>query len=116
MEHKTVKFSDIIAAIGDRSDWLKLDCAGIFLDADCEVLYFWYDHFDPRINRKFLQYVIERHDYETFREWYDRFVDEPLTYFPSTASIFINDDLVGEVVILSKGTFDLITFNEAECG
>lgn len=40
----------------------------------------------------------------------------PIIYLPDTITVFGKDLIVGYISVLDKNNFDLITWNEYECG
>ena len=87
------------------------------------VNYYWYDHLLLRENgdAEKVQKAIKEHDFDTFMKFYLKYTNitsegEDIVFFPEYASIYINDDYVGEYYILSEYGFNQITDSEFECG
>lgn len=83
------------------------------------VVYLWYDHCELRSNgdAKKVQDAIKSHDFEAFMEIKKKYQKKNgLTYFPETAFVFFNDEIVGEIEITKKDGFMLIDESDYECG
>lgn len=127
-----MRLKDIFNASGGHINWInfnfKWEVAGdgtivpfmepnINMDSEVNVHYQWFWHFNEKLDTKEIWNAIKDHDYETFRKWYDMYVYDNLTYFPSEAAIFMGDECVGFVcVVYSPETFALITSQDYECG
>lgn len=79
------------------------------------IIYLWYHHFNPKINEKKIETIINNHDWETFKRWLEWQKTQDLLYFPETAPVFINEKYYGELLI-NEENFNLITDNDYECG
>lgn len=92
------------------------------INLDCEIGYFWYDHFILRENGdvEIVQRAIEEGDYDTFMEMYNKYEHQEKYnfwhFFPDEASLLVNDTVIGYIYITKPEGFKLITFNEYECG
>lgn len=78
--------------------------------------YYWYHHGAMSEEElKNIGEIIRNHDYEEFVKVYTKWNnnDEGLIYFPLH---FHNDDFTKEYCVLNKKDFELITYNEYECG
>ena len=87
----------------------------IYLESDdyqYEVYYFWYHHmcFSSQ-ERNLIRKAIQNGDYDTFHEYYVRYGN---AFFPDTASIFSDHEIIGRVTIDNPAGFALITYNECE--
>lgn len=127
-----MKLKDIINAAGHRLDWINFHWdwniddnediipvtpININMDSEISIHYQWFHHFDQTLNRDEAWNAIKEHDYETFYKWYKMFEDDQWVYFPSKASIFIDDECIGEVcIVYDPRVFSLITDQDCECG
>lgn len=85
---------------------------------DIRIIYFWYHHLNPEVDKKEIVKAINNHDWKTFKKWLKWQEEQNVKgfiYFPDSASVYINDDYYGEVLI-NEQTFDLIMDNDCECG
>ena len=128
-----MKFKDILCAVGERTDWIKI-CAdwslddscqitmslptNITLDSEVDVHYQWFWHCDPEIDTSEIYNAIETHDYATFTKWFEILESKfPLVYLPDYAEMWVDDKYIGSVyVTFNKQTFQLITSQDHECG
>lgn len=126
-----MKMLDVISAVGERMDWIKIDSSWeiddggqiilkvpeVCLDDEVDVVYYWYDHLMPDEKRKKIQKAINNHDFKTFKKYEEEYEGCGMTYFPSSAFIYKGDEAIGSVcVVWSEDTFSLINFSESECG
>ena len=83
-------------------------------DYEYEVCYFWFHHmcFNSR-EKELISKAIQNGDYDTFHEYYASFGN---AFFPETASIFFNNEIIGRIKVDNPAGFALITYNECECG
>lgn len=98
------------------------------LNENCQVIYCWYDHLILRENgdAKIVQQAIADGDYDTFIKMYKKYPDKTvinelgqqyyIVYFPSTAEIWYNDEIIGSLDITNEIGFSMITSSEYECG
>lgn len=98
------------------------------LNPDCSVIYFWYDHLVLRKNgdAEKVTKAINDGDYDTFMKFYHKYPsfktyyedlgECEVYYFPDTASIFYNDEIIGRIDITTQEGFNFITDSEFECG
>lgn len=95
------------------------------INVDIEVLYFWYDHLILRENgdAQKVTDIINNGDYEAFMRYYHTYNTkyyskdgDKILFFPPTAALFYQDQLIGEIDILNPLGFSMITYNEYECG
>jgi hypothetical protein len=63
--------------------------------------------------RNLIRKAIQNGDYDTFHEYYVRYGN---AFFPDTASISSDHEIIGRVTIDNPAGFALITYNECECG
>lgn len=85
---------------------------------DIRIIYFWYYHLNPDVNKKEIENAINNHDWKTFEkwlEWEEEQGEKDFVYFPDSASVYINDEYFGELLI-NEQTFNLIMGNDYECG
>lgn len=82
---------------------------------EIRVVYFWYYHLNPKVNKKEIETAINNHDWKTFKKWLIWQEKQKLVYFPDYADVYINGKYYGQLVINEK-TFHLITDNDYECG
>lgn len=80
-----------------------------------EIIYFWYHHLHPEVNKKKICAAINNHDWKTFKEWLEWQKEQEFVYFPENAVVYINGEYFGELLI-NEETFNLITDNDYECG
>ena len=127
-----MKLRDIINTVGSRLDWIRFNWDWVITgngavlpdlrtnlntNSDVTVVYQWYHHMNPDIDMNEISNVIETHDYDTFYKWYKKFETDHWTYFPSEASIFVEDEYVGDICIAyDPNVFALITCQDHECG
>lgn len=127
-----MKFRDIIEAVGGRLNWIDIDygwsvndsghilptlAVDLTLDAEVAVIYYWYHHLNPDIDKKEIEAAIAAHDYETFIKWFTAFEADSFSYFPSEAFIAVGDEIVGTLcVVYDPKVFALITDADYECG
>ena len=78
-----------------------------------EIIYYWYHHMCLHGKTELIHQAIEDGDYEEFMRYY-----HPLgnSFFPQTASVFSNHEIIGEIAVDNPEGFALITYNECECG
>lgn len=97
------------------------------VNVDISVVYYWYDHLVLRENgdAEIIQKAIQEGDFDTFSRMCDKYPsylveDEDgayfVDYFPDTALIWYQDEIVGEIYITNKIGFSMITDSEYECG
>ena len=97
------------------------------INIDIAVIYQWYDHLILRDNgdAEKVTAAIENGDYETFMYYYNKYPpfksyydDEEISvpYFPDTAYIWYQDQLIGNIDITNPLGFSMITYSEYECG
>lgn len=82
---------------------------------EIRIVYLWYYHLNPDVNTKEIETAIKNHDWKTFEKWLKWQETQKLEYFPSYASVFINSNYIGELLI-NEQTFKQITDNDYECG
>lgn len=127
-----MKLADIIKAVGKRRDWIRfehgwtIDEAGavkltmpvkLTPETEVSVIYQWFHHMDPGLDKDAAFEVIRNQDYKAFQKLHARFIRENFLYFPDTATIFADDEYIGEVVVAySPDTFALIADQDYECG
>ena len=127
-----MKLKDIFTAAGNRLDWInfhwdwRIDDNGnvvpvmpvnINMNSDISVVYQWFHHFDPNLDTKDACNTIKNHDYNTFCKWFKMFEDDPWTYFPCEAALWVDDEYIGDVcVAYSEKLFSMITDQDHECG
>lgn len=128
-----MKLKDVFSAVGDHTDWIKFDCdydilgckivpifaydIDITLDSDIEIGYQWFHHCNPDLDLEEISKAIEKHNYGTFCKWYNELENGYLDYFPSDATIYIDDKAIGSVcVVYNPWVFNLITWEDHECG
>lgn len=84
------------------------------------IIYYWYDHLILRNNgdANIVMKAIGNHDFETFTSIVDKYQPNPygLMFFPTTASVFQDDYLVGEINIMNPENFARIDSTDYECG
>lgn len=96
------------------------------INIDVEVVYYWFDHLLLRENgdAKIVTNAINNGDYDlfmTFHNYYNKTYSYDneggnLCFFPDTAAVFYNDELIGEFNITNPVAFRMITHSEYECG
>lgn len=127
-----MKFKELVDAVGPRKDWISFVCdwniqddgnvrveptVNITLDTEIDIHYQWFHHCNPNFNASEVWDAIEQHDYDVFYKWYEKFVTEPWTYLPSTASIYAGEKYIGDVCIAwHPDVFSLINSQDHECG
>lgn len=89
------------------------------LGKDFSVLYFWYHHMMPQLNREEISAAIRNGDYRRFRElqadWNNMYADEGMIFLPSYATLWYKDCPIGHIDLNSEEGFKLIDFEECEC-
>ena len=128
-----MKFKDILCAVGERMDWIKIHAdwslndsgqitmslpANITLDSEVDVHYQWFWHCNTEIDTSEIYNAIETHDYTTFIKWFEILESKlPIVYLPCDAEMWVDDKYIGSVcVAFNKQTFQLITSQDHECG
>jgi hypothetical protein len=124
---------DVFDAVGDKKkfwlhfdwDWIE-DAYGTIrpvtdvqrhLDCEVSIHYQWFHHMNNEIDTDELWKSIDIHDYATFAKWFNKFRNETLTYLPTDAQIWIENECIGSVVVVyDEKTFNLITSQDFECG
>jgi hypothetical protein len=84
---------------------------------EIRVVYLWYTHLNPFVTKKakFIEKIINDHDWEKFSKWLEWQQSEKLLYFPDSAEVYIDGKYMGNI-ILNEKNFHLITINDFECG
>lgn len=82
---------------------------------DIRIVYFWYHHFNPKVNERKIEVAINNHDWKTFEKWLEWQKEQDFVYFPESAVVYINGEYYGELII-NEDNFNLITENDYECG
>lgn len=79
-----------------------------------QVNYYWYHHMllNP-YEQGYITKAIDDGDFYTFEEYCNQYGE---FCFPRTASIIVDDNIIGEIDVHTPEGFALITFNECECG
>ena len=77
-----------------------------------EVGYYWYHHLCLYDIEEIGQ-LIEDGNYKEFMRYYNLLGN---TFFPETATIYADGEIIGEVRVDNPEGFALITYNECECG
>ena len=91
------------------------------VNIDIGVFYLWYDNrhvLEETGEAEIVTKAIENGDFETFMKIYAKYqpnYDNDF-FFPSTADIFYQDQLIGEIDIINPLGFSLITDSQCECG
>ena len=124
---------DVFDAVGDKRkfwvdfdwDWIEDAYGNIrpvtnvqrHLDSEVSIHYQWFHHMNNEIDTDEIYKAIEDHDYATFAKWFIKVRNEELTYLPTDAQIWIDDECIGSVVVVyEEKTFNLITSQDFECG
>lgn len=84
---------------------------------DIRIIYLWYHHLNPEVNKKEIETAINNHDWKTFKKWlkWEEEQANELVYFPEYADVYVNGEYFGELLI-NEETFNLIMDNDYECG
>lgn len=80
-----------------------------------EIIYFWYHHLNPKVNKRKVETAINNHKWKKFKKWLKWQEEQDFVYFPEYAVVYINGEYFGRLLI-NEQTFNLITDNEYECG
>lgn len=86
-------------------------------DTDIEIDYYWYHHMMPQKDRQKIEDALHDGNFEEFKKWFRRLLCEPSTYLPTQATVACGGVIIGDLNIMCREElFDLITYEEAECG
>ena len=98
---------------------------------DISIIYYWYDRGEIRdtSDEKIIMDAIRNHDFDTFLKMREKYPPDPVSknfgedepshtfvYFPDTASVYENDEYIGEIDILNRSNFNRIDDTDFEWG
>ena len=96
-----------------------------------EYIYYWFHHMMPENERKYIEKIIDKKDYNAFINLYKEytikginqggFYEEfncwcPIVYLPNSIAVYENGEWVKDVSALDKSEFEKIVYSECECG
>ena len=118
-----MKVAELAKLCRDKSSSFTIELAEVeFGDVErmlnseiTDINYYWYHHMMDNLTRSKIQSSFCNYDYSTWRYFKDR-LNRGITYLPSTASVYCNNEYVGEILINCPELFNLITYSECECG
>ena len=96
------------------------------INIDIEIVYYWFDHLILRQNGDAVKVnnAIQNGDYNTFMKYYNYYNYEykydnnggSIIFFPDVATIYYQDENIGYIDITNPIGFNMICYNEMECG
>ena len=96
-----------------------------------EYIYYWNHHMMPTTERQEIEKVLNNKDYFSFIELYKKYSIKaieygqyykefeswiPMTYLPSSISVWQDNQFIEYISILDRNNFNKITYHESECG
>ena len=96
----------------DDEENITVEC----LSAEVEVNYYWYHHMMPDNTRKYIECIIQHGMYNEFALISDELNSDEICYLPQEASIYIDEEYIGALLLDGKTSLKMITHSECECG